>query len=89
MDGFVSTGKDEKKGAGRGKLRFRPIRHSETGGATDLAAGAGGVISSIQDLVCMTYTLKLSLLIYFPIQPPHPDDLASHPSSNGEIPHDR
>jgi CubicO group peptidase (beta-lactamase class C family) len=58
VDGFVDTGKDEKKGEGRGKLRFRPVRYWNWERSEDLSAGAGGVISSATDMVCSMISSK-------------------------------
>ncbi|KAF8586654.1 beta-lactamase/transpeptidase-like protein [Ramaria rubella] len=59
VEGFVDTGRDETKGEGEQKIRFRPVTFwdAETG---DIMAGPGGVMSNAKDLATWLQVLLLS-----------------------------
>ncbi|KAF8530597.1 beta-lactamase/transpeptidase-like protein [Hysterangium stoloniferum] len=59
-DGFVSPGKDENIGEGKRRLIFKPVPFWITKYDSELMAGAGGVISTANDLVLWLQMLLLN-----------------------------
>ncbi|KAF8580651.1 beta-lactamase/transpeptidase-like protein [Ramaria rubella] len=58
-EGFVDTGRDEERGEGKQKIRFKPIPFWDA--ATGyMIAGAGGVLSNAKDLATWLQVLLLS-----------------------------
>jgi CubicO group peptidase (beta-lactamase class C family) len=56
-DGFLSPWADENTGEGKRKLVLKPIPFWTTEHDSGLMAGAGGVISTANDLVCNIFLM--------------------------------